>query len=52
MTWIFTILAALAAIIYGMYQLGPGMNKRREKRQQDAWVKKWKEMHEGDKKKK
>lgn len=32
MSWIRAILGTIAAALYGMYQLGPGINKRREKR--------------------
>ncbi|HSK14030.1 MAG TPA: hypothetical protein VK907_12505 [Phnomibacter sp.] len=44
MSWFFSILGVLAAIAYGMYQLGPGMNKRRGKKKNEAWIKKWKEL--------
>lgn len=51
MSWIIGILSAIAAIFYGMYELGPGMNKRREKKKNDEWTKKWKDMQGGGNKK-
>lgn len=49
MSWIIGILSAVAAIFYGMYQLGPGLNKRREKRKNEEWIKKWKDLNSGGK---
>lgn len=50
MSWILAILAAVFAGGYGMYQLGPGINKRREKKKNDEWTKKWQDMQKGPKK--
>lgn len=43
MSWIRAILGTIAAALYGMYQLSPGINKRREKKNNDEWIKKWKD---------
>jgi hypothetical protein len=43
MSWILAILGAIAAALFGMYQLGPGMNKRKESKKQKEWTKKWKD---------
>lgn len=47
MSWIMAIIGAIGAIFYGLYQLGPGMNKRREKKKKDEWTKKWKDSQGG-----
>jgi hypothetical protein len=47
MSWILAILGAIGAVLYGLYELGPGMNKRREKKKQDEWTKKWKDSQKG-----
>jgi len=49
MSWIIGILGTLAALFYGMYQLGPGMNKRKQQKKNDEWTKKWKDLQGGGK---
>ncbi len=51
MSWLIGILGAVAAVIYGMYQLGPGINKRRQQKKDDDWMKKWRALQGGGKKK-
>ncbi len=50
MKWFVGILAAIGSVFYGLYQLGPGLNKRREKKKNEAWTRKWKDMNGGSKK--
>jgi hypothetical protein len=50
MKYLAGILAAIASVFYGLYQLGPGINKRREKKKNEEWTRKWKNMHGGSKK--
>ena len=47
MSWILAIIGTITAALYGLYQLGPGINKRREKKKNEAWIKKWKNMKGG-----
>jgi hypothetical protein len=51
MSWLIGIISAIIAVFYGMYQLGPGINKRREEKKNEDWIKKWKDLQGGSKKK-
>jgi hypothetical protein len=47
MSWLFAIIGTIIATLFGMYQLGPGMNKRRDRKKQQEWTKKWKDSQGG-----
>lgn len=47
MSWLIGILGAIAALLYGMYQLGPGMNNRKQQKKNEDWVNKWKDLMGG-----
>jgi len=49
MSWIIGILSVLAAIFYGLYQLGPGINKRREEKKRRDWTRKWEDLFKNNK---
>lgn len=51
MSWIIGILGAIGAVLYGMYQLGPGMNNRKQQKKNEDWIKKWRDLQGGSKKK-
>jgi hypothetical protein len=44
-TWILGIIGTIAAIIYGMYELGPGMNKRKAQKKNKEWIDTWKDQN-------
>lgn len=51
MSWLIGIIGAIAAVLYGMYQLGPGMNNRKQQKKNEEWMKKWRDLQGGAKKK-
>jgi hypothetical protein len=38
------ILGLLATILAGLYQLGPGMNKRQVGKKQKQWIQQWNDL--------
>lgn len=44
-TWILGIIGTIAALMFGMYELGPGMNKRKAQKKNKEWIDTWKDQN-------